>query len=187
MTRPHGPCDVCGGAARLEVRASSAGPMSFAYCPDCLESGAEPYGALVAYLCGYVTPVHPLEQSIAPDYLLIVDATLAVAGRTREQFIADCQSAFEEYAAWQSQADPAPVRQFLISLLDGDRPRPYSLAADEEEAWEIAGELLRSNRSCGVVVHLFENDQCVGQKHIDGWSVRNNAYRNNILMEGGWG
>ena len=42
-------CDVCGGLG-LGVAASPLGPVSYAYCRDCLKAKAEPYGSLVAFL-----------------------------------------------------------------------------------------------------------------------------------------
>lgn len=47
-----GTCDVCGKQADVAVCASSCGPISLAYCRDCLEAGLEPYGIMLAYISG---------------------------------------------------------------------------------------------------------------------------------------
>lgn len=44
-----GKCEVCGAETEVIVLASSLGPVSHAYCADCISKGLEPYGTLVAY------------------------------------------------------------------------------------------------------------------------------------------
>ena len=41
-------CAVCGKEAEVTVATSAAVPVSYAYCTECLNSGIEPYSALVA-------------------------------------------------------------------------------------------------------------------------------------------
>ena len=45
-----GKCAVCGKEGEVFVACSTCGAISFAYCEDCLNIGAEPYGALVEYI-----------------------------------------------------------------------------------------------------------------------------------------
>lgn len=85
-------CDVCGENEAVGVAASSCGPVSFAYCQECLSAGREPYGALVAYVCG-AQSMDDLAEWIHP----VVKATLSAEGKTEEEFFADCKEAFDEY------------------------------------------------------------------------------------------
>ena len=43
-------CDVCGKAPSIAVCSSAFGGISFGYCKECLEKGAEPYSAMVSYI-----------------------------------------------------------------------------------------------------------------------------------------
>lgn len=43
----YGKCAVCGNETKVAVCASSCGPISVAYCKDCLSRGLEPYDLLV--------------------------------------------------------------------------------------------------------------------------------------------
>lgn len=81
-------CEVC-GASPAAVCCSSMGPMSCAYCLDCLGSGAEPYGVLVAGIaCIGINNLHP-------DMDPIIDASLKIAGKTRQDLERDVRKVFE--------------------------------------------------------------------------------------------
>jgi hypothetical protein len=62
-------CDVCGGAAK-GVAASSLGPISLAYCQECLSRGAEPIGMwhLTIGLCDGPDGVRPEFTEHAASY-----------------------------------------------------------------------------------------------------------------------
>ena len=99
-------CDVCRKNSSAGVYASSCGPISFAYCKECANTGAEPYGVLVAYLAASVgssMDLHPEQKQIRPEYQLIIDASLKVAGKTREEFYADVDKAIQEFYEAMSQ------------------------------------------------------------------------------------
>ena len=87
-----GRCEVCGKKTDVVVGASTMGAVSFAYCKDCLEAGAEPYGAMVSYIaCAGRFP-----DDIHESYREIVRSTLAYLGKSEEQFIAAVDSEIRE-------------------------------------------------------------------------------------------
>lgn len=100
-------CDVCGGIA-IGVAASTCGPVSFAYCRKCVGAGAEPYGALVAYLSMAVNrgeELRPEAALIHSGYYPIIDVSLKEAGKTREELYADVDAAIAEYIEYFSEEE----------------------------------------------------------------------------------
>lgn len=92
-------CNVCNKSEAFGVFSSSCGPISFAYCKDCGSKGAEPYGAVVAYLSGAVNKgedLKPEKKLIQPGYYKVIDISLEIAGKTHEEFYADVDKAIEE-------------------------------------------------------------------------------------------
>jgi hypothetical protein len=93
-------CDVCNFDSKDNIVASSAcGPISFCYCKQCGSSGAEPYGALVAYLSGVVNKGEDLEPEkslIRPGYQQVIDISLELAKKTREEFYKDVDNILEK-------------------------------------------------------------------------------------------
>jgi hypothetical protein len=88
VTPPDLKCQVCGAPA-IGVASSSLGPISFAYCAECAQSGAEPYGFTVGYVavtCGN-TP-----EAIAEWFQPVVEVTAQRAGKTVDQFWADVRA-----------------------------------------------------------------------------------------------
>lgn len=99
-------CDVCRREPVIAVGASTCGPVSFAYCRSCLRAGAEPYGTVVAYFAsGRIFGRADLAESYHP----VLDATLAVAGKSEEQFWNDVRSCgeTEDTPASRAGADEA--------------------------------------------------------------------------------
>ena len=88
-----GKCAVCGKEGEVFVACSACGAISFAYCEDCLNTGAEPYGALVEYIsCAGDSP-----EDINDTYLKIIRDTLSRLNITEEQFWKDVkQSIIDE-------------------------------------------------------------------------------------------
>lgn len=80
-------CDVCGNKS-YAVLSSSLGAISFAYCRDCAESNAEPYGLLVSSVADFGS-LDRLRENARDAYSDIITATLKVTGRTWEQFEID--------------------------------------------------------------------------------------------------
>jgi hypothetical protein len=92
-------CEVCKKNPSVGVGASTCGAISFAYCKECLSLGAEPYGALVAYLSSAVNKgedCKPEANSIHEGYQKIIDSSLSIAGKTREEFYADVDKCIAE-------------------------------------------------------------------------------------------
>lgn len=82
---PRLTCDVCGAPA-IGVAGSALGPVSFAYCQTCANTGAEPYGMTVAFVaetCGTT------EEAIAEWFRPVVAATAERAGKTVPEFWAE--------------------------------------------------------------------------------------------------
>jgi hypothetical protein len=105
-------CDVCHKNPSIGVYASSCGPISFAYCKECAVKGAEPYGALVAYLATAVdssVDLKPEREWIRPEYQKIIDASLQVADKTRKEFYTDVDKAiqemYEEMNKWYAEQE----------------------------------------------------------------------------------
>jgi hypothetical protein len=92
-------CDVCKKNEMQGVYSSSCGPISFAYCGECAVKGAEPYGALVAYISGAWT-LSEWDDKKTQEYYRpnqLVKVTLEVAGKTFEEFVIDVRAAIVEY------------------------------------------------------------------------------------------
>lgn len=83
-----GRCDVCGKKTDVAVLATQFGPMSFAYCRDCIAAGAEPYAALVSY----IACAGPWPDAINQKYQEIVREQLKFHNVTEERFAQDVQS-----------------------------------------------------------------------------------------------
>lgn len=93
-------CDVCNTSENIiGVFASSLAPMSFAYCKSCAESSAEPYGVLVATLSVCLFSSADYEPQVRDSIKSIVDSSLHIVGKTKEQFFADLDVAIKEYEA----------------------------------------------------------------------------------------
>ena len=89
-----GKCQVCGAeSGSLTVAASTCGATSFAYCPECLASGAEPYGELVMY----VSMAGSRPEDINDMYKEIIDCTLKRLNIQEEKFWEDVKKSAEEW------------------------------------------------------------------------------------------
>lgn len=78
-----GQCDCCGEERDVGVACSPLGPVSFAYCRDCLKAGAEPYGMLVGVAAGAGV------DEYGPWFEALLARNLAHYGKTRAEFDAD--------------------------------------------------------------------------------------------------
>ena len=86
-------CDVCGKECEAFVAASAYGPISFAYCRECLANGREPYRAIVDYIaCAGHFP-----DDINEAYRTDVYKQLELHGVSEEQFIKDVNEYIAEY------------------------------------------------------------------------------------------
>lgn len=94
---PELKCAVCGKSA-IGV-CNALGPMSDAFCRECLVAGRVSYGNLVAYLyTGEPKKLEDLADWVHPT----VTATLDFYGKTWEDFALDCTEAnrgYDEYCA----------------------------------------------------------------------------------------
>ena len=85
-------CDVCGKEGEVFVASSVYGPISFAYCEECLISGREPYDTMVAYIaCARHFP-----EDINVMYQEDVRKQLKLHGVSEEQFIKDVDDCIKE-------------------------------------------------------------------------------------------
>lgn len=89
-------CDVCGKPAK-GVCSSGAGPISYAYCEECLITGREPYGAWIGGLMGCPSEGLLKREDIRQDLLPSIDASLEFAGKTWDDLAADVDKAMKEY------------------------------------------------------------------------------------------
>ena len=75
-------CDVCGALTDTIVCCSACGGMTFAYCKECLESGAEPWDELVNYIS--IAGHYP--EEINSNYRDIVKDTCKRLGKSEDDF-----------------------------------------------------------------------------------------------------
>lgn len=91
-----GKCDVCGKEAKTVVCASSMGPISLAYCKDCLENAAEPYSLMAAYIaCAGEWP-----NDITPEAQVWVRRLLVFHNKTEAEFSEDVATLQKAEAEW---------------------------------------------------------------------------------------
>ena len=90
-------CDVCGRETITYVASSMFGPISFAYCGNCLSKWLEPYDAMVDYIaCAGRFP-----DDINSKYQELCRHILKELEIPEEQFIKDVDDAIENM--WRAQ------------------------------------------------------------------------------------
>lgn len=88
-----GKCQVCKKNDAIGVACGACGPISIAYCRECLQAGAEPFDILAAYFgCAGIISL----DSVRAEYHPIIEATCTVAGKTIEEFWTACADANAE-------------------------------------------------------------------------------------------
>lgn len=87
----YGKCSVCGAEGKVFVCCSACGSMLNVYCADCLASGAEPWGDLVAYIA--LAGRYP--DAINEEYRAIVRDTCRRLGKTEAEFAAAVDAEIE--------------------------------------------------------------------------------------------
>ena len=86
-------CDVCGKDAECTVAASAFGPISFAYCDECLRQEKEPYRAVVDYIaCAGHFP-----DDINETYQKEVRRQLKLHNVSEKDFINDVEESIKLY------------------------------------------------------------------------------------------
>ena len=88
MARP-GVCEVCGKNAPVVVCASAFGPVSFAYCKECLIANMEPYQHMV----DYVSMAGEWPRGIAKCYQGAIMRIVEGHGKSEAEFAADVKAA----------------------------------------------------------------------------------------------
>lgn len=89
-------CEVCRTRTAVGVCCGASGPVSYAICRECLDLGAEPYGYFLAYIaCAGIT----CREEMRPNYYPTLEATVARAGKTEEQFWSEAKAMMEDYCA----------------------------------------------------------------------------------------
>ena len=88
-------CNVCGiESSDVQVCSSSTGRISFAYCPRCLQSGYEPYSALVGMGLFWADINRTYKQQI-------LIPSLNFYGKTKEDFDNDVENFYKGYTESQ--------------------------------------------------------------------------------------
>jgi len=83
-------CDICEKPAFM-VAASPMGPISLAYCEECLDAKRENWNVLVGGLIGY-------EKGTEADWVKpIIEATLKFYNKTEDELWAEVKTTTEEY------------------------------------------------------------------------------------------
>lgn len=88
MARP-GVCEVCGKNAPVVVCASAFGPVSFAYCKECLTANMEPYQHMVDYVSMAGNWPHDIAERYRGEILRIAEGH----GKSEAEFAADVKAA----------------------------------------------------------------------------------------------
>ena len=107
-----GKCNVCGKEAETVVCCSSCGAISFAYCPECLNAGREPYDALV----GMGLTSDMINKSYKNEILL---PSLKFFGKTLQEFDADVEKMDEEYYNWLQHQDECAEEKSEVEGFEG--------------------------------------------------------------------
>lgn len=89
-------CDVCGDEGATEVRCSTTGGIGFRYCDQCLASGREPWGAIVACLVGVLRDP-PSMDDIGEWFQPIIEIALEAEEKTQEELFAEVLAFEREY------------------------------------------------------------------------------------------
>ena len=93
-------CDGCEEHEAVQVACSAYGATSYAYCPECLSKGLEPYGAVVDSIA--CTGHFP--QDIRREYVDDVRRMLPLWGKTEEEFIRDVETMIDQ----EKEESPCP-------------------------------------------------------------------------------
>lgn len=87
-------CDVCGkNVDEVHVACGPFGPVSLAYCNECLQSGKEPYSMMVAYVASGGHFPHDINETYQKE----VRRQLQLHGVSEEQFIKDVDDCIRRY------------------------------------------------------------------------------------------
>lgn len=86
-------CNVCNKNEALGVAASPFGPISLAYCRECINAPADAYFIIV----NMVASAGGDEANLNEWARSYIEPSLRVAGVTREQFYKDVQEAIEDF------------------------------------------------------------------------------------------
>lgn len=84
----NNPCELC-RAAETEMVLAGPGPVSLGYCRPCAKLGVYPYDWVLAYLFTCWPDVNEWGQEM-------VEASCKYAGKTLEEFSADCAKAMDD-------------------------------------------------------------------------------------------
>lgn len=87
-------CNVCLKNVAEGVFASRIAPTSAAYCQSCINKGAEPYGVIVTKVALHQWRTE--DNVISQRLEKVIDATLAVQGKTIQQFRSDVEKAVRD-------------------------------------------------------------------------------------------
>lgn len=96
----HQRCDVCGKREAVQIACSAYGAASYAFCPECLSKGLEPYGAVVSCIaCAGHFP-----KDIRREYVEDVHRMFPLWNKTEEEFIRDVKTMIDQ----EKEESPCP-------------------------------------------------------------------------------
>lgn len=95
-------CDVCSKNGETFVGSSTLGAVSFAYCEECLRSGAEPYGLLAYTLSMFGSD---WENGMREEYHIIIKATLEATEKNYDELKQDVAKIIDEENEYFSMMD----------------------------------------------------------------------------------
>ena len=93
-------CDVCGEHEAVQIACSAYGATSYAFCPECLSNGLEPYGAVISY----IACVGHFPKDIRREYVEDVHRMLSLWDKTEKEFIRDVETMIDQ----EKEDSPCP-------------------------------------------------------------------------------
>lgn len=100
-------CQCCGKVTEVFVCCSGLGPISLAYCADCLTTGREPWHDIVSFADGLTY------DQLSPNYKEIVDINLTLWNKTIDDFNRD---SIEIESAMNKELSDKAIKNILKAL-----------------------------------------------------------------------
>lgn len=126
-----GICDVCGKETEIMVLSSRYGPISLAYCNDCITGGYEPYDIMVAYISS-ATDNYP--EGLSNEAIKEIKRQLEFHKKTEERFREDCMQAnrmCDEFIEYDETPDMSKA-EMIASLKKLKHMNEINSKTDEE-------------------------------------------------------
>lgn len=102
-------CEVCGWLRPVFVCSSQLGPITHAYCRECIDSNREPLATLVGGLYGCLGPDGKLH--VDADIWIVINSTLGFYKKSVEWLEAEIKKLEAEYDAYMERENLREARE----------------------------------------------------------------------------